>query len=368
MKPKHFLIVTVLVFAFFALTFLNPYPYGYDSFYYLNVVCNGVPFVGGELPLTVALFSLIPCNLIVIKLLLFGCCLSACLSASLLGEHFVKDKGWLAGVFVFASFLWLQQFWAFENEAFAFALLFSAAWLFYSGGWKKKAIAWCFAFLACGFWLGSSLMLAVFALSNIFTAIPLCFVAGFFHKAIIANITPTQNLQETAPGFGLFYQGLLFVSLMFWRILPALFVPITFFSLIAFVNMRFACFATFFLAILAAKQASYAKTRMLRALPYIGVAIVVMFFVGMFAVLPPTSHEVDAVQLAVVEADGNMICNQWGFGHMVEFFGGVASDRGGGQQQCVSCENCIMLAYECPKDCVRLNEADVNLTVSVCRC
>ena len=203
---------------------------------------------------------------------------------------------------------------------------------------------------------------------SIFTAIPLGFVAGFYYKVIIAQLTPTQNLQETVPGFGLFYQGLLFVSLMFWRILPALFVPITFFSLIAFVNMRFACFASFFLAILAAKQASYANTRMLRALPYVGVAVCVMFFVGMFAVLPPTFHELDAVQLAVAEADGNTVCNQWGFGHMVEFFGGVASDKSGGRQQCVVCENCIMLVYECPEPCVRLNEADVNLTVSVCRC
>ena len=368
MKPKHFLIVILICFGFFALTFLNPYPFGYDSFYYLNVVCNSAPFVVGELPLSVALFSVLPCNIILIKCLLFLCCLSACLSCSLLGEHFVKDKGWLAGVFVFCSFVWLQQFWAFENEAFAFALLFPAAWLFYSGGYAKKALAVFLSILACGFWLGSSLMVAVFALSSIFTAIPLGFVAGYYFKTIIANLTPTQSLQETAPGFGLFYQGLLFVSLMFWRILPALFVPITFFSLVAFINLRFACFASFFLAILAAKQVSYAGTRMLRALPYVGVAFGVMFFVAMFAVLPPTVHEVEAVQLAVVEADGNMVCNQWGFGHMVEFFGGVASDKGGGQQQCVSCENCVMLSYECPEDCVQLNEADVNLTVSVCRC
>ena len=368
MSPKHFLVVVAFCLTFFALTFWSSFPYGYDSFYYLNVVCNSAPFVVGELPLTVALFSLLPCNMLVIKGLLFLCCLSACLSASLLGEHFVKDKGWLAGVFVFASFLWLQQFWAFENEAFAFALLFPAAWLFYSGGYGKKAIAVFLSILACGFWLGSSLMLAVFALSNIFSAIPLGFIVGFYLKAIIDQLAPTQSLQETAPGFGLFYQGLLFVSLMFWRILPALFVPITFFSLLAFVNMRFACFASFFLAILAAKQASYAKTRMLRALPYVGVAIVAMFFVGMFAVLPPTFHEVEAVQLAVAEADGNTVCNQWGFGHMVEFFGGVASDKGGGQQLCVSCENCVMLVYECPEHCVQLNDGDVNLTVSVCRC
>jgi len=100
LKPKHFLIVILICFGFFALTFLNPYPFGYDSFYYLNVVCNSAPFVVGELPLSVALFSVLPCNIILIKCLLFLCCLSACLSCSLLGEHFVKDKGWFGLVFL----------------------------------------------------------------------------------------------------------------------------------------------------------------------------------------------------------------------------------------------------------------------------
>ena len=217
-------------------------------------------------------------------------------------------------------------------------------------------------------------MLAVFALSSVFTAIPLGFVAGYYHKVIVGNLLPNPFVQESWPGFGLFFQGLLFISLMFWRLLPALFVPITFFTSIAFINMRFACFATFFLAVLAAKQASYAKTRVLRAMPYFGVAVSVIFFVGISAGLPPTLHEVEAVQLAVANSfdnnnvDSNVVCNQWGFGHMVEFFGGVASDKAGGEQQCVSCEGCIMLSYECPKNCVQLNEADVNLTVSVCRC
>jgi len=368
MTPKQYVFVFLFCFALFALTFLNPFPYGYDSFYYLGVVCNGVPFVAGELPLTVALFSLLPCNIFVIKVLLFLCCLSAVLSCSLLGEHFVKDKGWLAGVFVFGSFLWLQQFWAFENEAFAFALIFPAAWLFYSGKWKKKVLAVFLTLVACGFWMGSSLMLASFAFASAFSTIPLLFFVGYEYRKIISVISPNPFVQESWPGFGLFYQGLLFISLMFWRMLPALFVPITFFTLVAFVNMRFACFASFFLAILAAKQASFAKTKVLRGMPYVGVALCVVFFVGISAGLPPTLHEVDAVKLAVLESDGNMICNQWGLGHMVEFFGGVVSDKSGGQQQCEECEDCVMLVFECPKDCVQLNVADNNMLVKVCRC
>jgi len=368
MKPKHFVFVSLFCFGFFALTFLNPYPYGSDSFYYLDIVCNGALFDKGELPLTVALFSLLPCNMFVIKGLLFLCCLSAVLACSLLGEHFVKDKGWFAGIFVFASFLWLQQFWAFENEAFAFALLFPAAWLFYSGGFAKKALAVFLAVVSCGFWMGGTLMLAVFALNSVFTAIPLGFVAGYYYKVIIAQITPTPNLQESVLGFGLFYQGLLFVSLMFWRILPALFVPISFFSLIAFINLRFACFASFFLAILAAKQASYAKTKVLRGMPYVGVALCVIFFVGFFASLPPSLHEIEAVQLAVAEADGETICNNWTFGHEIRFFGGVPSDWSGGSQRCEKCVGCVMLVFDCPEDCVQLNEAVGEVLAKVCKC
>ena len=285
-----------------------------------------------------------------------------------MADHFVKDKGWLAGVFVFSSFLWLQQFWAFENEAFAFALVFPAAWLFYSGAWKKKAVAVGLVVIAYFFWEGSLLMLASFALSNIFTAIPLGIIALLNLKTLMAVIPPNPYVQETWPGFGLFYQGLLFISLMFWRLLPALIVPIGFFSVVAFINMRFACFASFFLAILAAKQASYAKTRFLRLMPYVGVTLCVVFFVGVTASLPPSLHEIEAVELAVAEAGGEEICNQWGFGHMVEFFGGVASDKSGGQQSCEKCVGCVMLVFECPKDCVQLNVADSNVLVKVCRC
>ena len=120
-------------------------------------------------------------------------------------------------------------------------------------------------------------------------------------------------------------------------------MPATIFLLaIGWFNGKFAVQASFLLAVYAVKQFEFGKDKLLRYMPFTGAIIVTLFLATMAPGLPPDSQELEAAQLAVILAEGTTICNQWGVGHIVTYYGGVPSDYGGGQQQCARCKDCII--------------------------
>lgn len=226
----------------------------------------------------------------------------------------------------------------------------------------KKVVAVALVLFATQFWLGSYLMLAAFLLSSLYTIPILAIISLFFWKKILGQIIPNYaaNVMENFAGLGCFYQSTLLVAFLYMKYLKAIFVPTTFFILIAFINMKFAFFAAFFLAILAAKQVNLKEIGLLRYLPYVGVVLGACFLWGVAATLPPSEYEIGAVQLAVQQADGNVVCNQWGYGHLIAFFGGNPSDKAGGKQQCTACQDCIILTFEDQPNC-KLLRGDLNV-------
>lgn len=133
MTPKQFALVFFACLAvFLPIMVLRFWPYGFDSYYYLNAICNGASFVPTEPFFSRLVFGLLPCSVPLLLginfLLMFGCCVFA----GLLGEHFVPEKGWLAGFFVLASLIFTMSFFSVESEAFAYFLCFFAAWLFWT--------------------------------------------------------------------------------------------------------------------------------------------------------------------------------------------------------------------------------------------
>lgn len=230
----------------------------------------------------------------------------------------------------------------------------------------KKVLAVGLVLVATQFWFGSWLMLAAFALSHIAT-IPFLLIPLFFKgKEILGAILPNVFVQESWPAFGLVFQGVLFSAILGLKKTFPIFVPTLLFILLAFINLRFACFAAFFLAILAANMA---EKRVWLAVFVFGVVISALFFVATSQALPPNAYEIEAVQFAVKEANGTTICNQWGYGHIIEFFGGKPSDKAGGQQQCVSCVDCVMLTFELQLGCRLLKGSEEIATqIKVYRC
>ncbi len=226
----------------------------------------------------------------------------------------------------------------------------------------KKLLAVGLVLLASQFWLGSFLMLAAFLLSSLYTIPILAFITIVFWQRIVDQLIPNYaaNVMENFMGLGLFYQSTLLVAFLYMKHLKAIFVPTTFFILLAFVNMKFAFFAALFLAILAAKQSNLKEIGWLRFLPFVGVVLCACFLWAVAATLPPSEYEIGAVQLAVQQADGNVVCNQWGYGHLIAFFGGNPSHKAGGKQQCTACQDCITLAFDDQPDC-ELLRGDLNV-------
>lgn len=226
-------------------------------------------------------------------------------------------------------------------------------------GFIKKLVAIILVLLASLFWPGSFLMLAAFLLSNLATIPVLAIIGIVFWQKIVGQLLPNLGIQENTMGFGMLYQSTLMVSFLYLRYLKTIFIPTTFFILLAFINMKFAFFAALFLAILAAKQATLKELGLVRHLPIVGVVLCACFLWSVAATLPPSEYELEAVQLAVQEADGETICNQWGYGHLISFFGGSPSDKAGGKQQCLACRDCVMLTFDEQPGC-RLLKGDVN--------
>lgn len=368
-SPKHFFIIFVFTLLAFSPTFFRELPYGMDSFYYLNSIC-GKGNLNTEPIGAILVFSLLPCNIYAIKVLFFICCFASGLFISKLAGLF-GEKGWLAGIFVFASPIWLLEFWKIENDAFAYAILFTAAYFFFKGlkqnSSKNKLLGVFLVLVAQLFWEGSVLWLIAFSLTWFWLALPILPALAFKFWEFVAQIAPNFNAAESTAGFGLLYQMFLLTALMYLSHLPLMIAPIGFFIIIALINAKFAIHATALLAIAATKQFENTKTIFNKWFPAFGAVIVVLFLASMSQDLPPDSQELAAAQLAISEAKGEEICNDWGTGHLLAYLGGNPVARSGGKELCQGCTNCIILSYR-EFDCPIINGAEKEMDIRVYRC
>ena len=367
--PPHYFFIALFAFAAFSPAFFRPLPYGFDTFYFLEGVCQNGAFESQAIG-TKALFSLLPCNIMALVAINSLLCVVSALIIAKTASLFSK-KGWLAGIFVFASPIWLLEFWKIENDAYAYVILFAAAYFFFKGlkegGLKSKLIGIFLVLVAQLFWEGSVLWLIAFSLSWFWLALPVIPALAFKFWEFIAQITPNFNATESTPGFGLLYQMFLFTALMYLRHLPLMIAPIGFFIIIALINAKFAIHATALLAIAATKQFENTKTIFNKWFPAFGAVIVVLFLASMSQDLPPDSQELKAAQLAIAEAEGSEICNDWGTGHLLSYLGGNPVARSGGRQVCQGCTNCIILSYR-EFDCPIINGAEKEMDIKVYRC
>ncbi len=138
LKPTFFpiwqfaLIFFACLAVFLPVMVLRQMPFGFDSYYYLNIVCNGAAPIEAEPFFSKAWFQAMPCNVPFLLAINFILLLSCCLLGSLLGRHFVKENGWLAGFFILGSLVFSMAFFGIESEVFAYFLCLLAAWLFWS--------------------------------------------------------------------------------------------------------------------------------------------------------------------------------------------------------------------------------------------
>lgn len=333
MNFKQAILVLAVATAFFVPYFAKTWLIGYDSYYYLRFWEVGSDLLHPK----IALFYLL--------------CVSA-LSISLLGESISKKNGWLAGIIVFLSPVFLQEFLKLETEAIAFPILFMSLFWFTKEGKLNKIVGAAFVAIATFFWLPSITWLIpatfLFPLLYFFwlPAVP----AGinnsgyFLPKAVQESFAPMQGITFH---WGLLFFGIMALALLWkrkeWQKIKPLLPFFIVFSIMAGLNGKFGIFLAPLLAVFAVAAWEHFAPSWKRIAAYIMIASVFASGFSILYIHEPTDQTVLAVQEVVENAKGKTICNDWTYGHIIEYFGGKAIAKAGGlQPDCkTDCPGCI---------------------------
>ena len=210
-KYNPFFILFVLLLIPFTAYFFRPDFIGYDPYGFLLLTCNANN-VAGITGIPFAIYTILPCNFLALKTILFTLAfISGCYIIKL-SQLFSPKHGWRAAYLIFLSSVYVLEFAKLENEAFAFTLLFASAYYFFKGLKVAKnsrtnhAIAFTLLILAGTIWKGAVFYLIGYFL-NIgilllvllpFLAIP--FKENFLHwKTLLNAAIGTNIISEDAP-------------------------------------------------------------------------------------------------------------------------------------------------------------------------
>jgi len=333
MKEIHkALAVFFVATAFFVPYFLKTWLIGYDSYYYLQEWDIGSNIFGA-------------------KILLFAMLCAASLSIALLGYSINKKTGWIAGILVFLSPVFLQEFLKLETEAIAFPILFTSLFFFTKKGQWNKIIGAVFVSTAAFFWLPSITWLMpasfLFPLLSFFwiPLIPLGInnLGYFLPHAVQESFAPMQGVTFH---WGLLFFGVMGLAIVYkkkeWQNIKPLFPFFAVFCVMAGLNGKFGVFLAPLLAVFAANAWEQFGAHWKRIAAYFLVASVFASGFSIVYLHEPTDQQIAQVQQAVLDANEWVICNDWSYGHIIEYFGGKAIAKAGGlQPKCtIECPGC----------------------------
>ncbi len=149
----HIVLLFVFIIPSFIFLFFTYGVLGYDSYYFMDYVCNEntTHYVGGGITsgLEPFFFGLIPCNLFFIKLLLiilYGLSLYA---IYLIGNLSKKGGGVFTVLFCAINPILFWTFFKFENDNLAYPAMFLGLFFFLKYVQDKKEKAWLLASLVC---------------------------------------------------------------------------------------------------------------------------------------------------------------------------------------------------------------------------
>jgi hypothetical protein len=333
LNVKQFFFVLALAFAFFVPYFFKTWLIGYDSYYYLRVWDIGS-------------------NVLYAKAMLFFLLCASALSISLLGEAISKKNGWLAGILVFLSPVFLQEFFKLETEAIAFPILFMSLFFFTKEGKLNKIVGAAFVAIASFFWLPSftwiipaSFLFPLLAFFWIpFIPFGINNIGYFLPKAVQESFAPMQGVTFH---WGLLFFGIMALALLWkkkeWQKIRPLLPFFVVFSIMAALNGKFGIFLAPLLAVFAVAAWEHFAPSWKRIAAYIMIASVFASGYSILFIHEPTDTQVAAVQEVVQNANKKVICNNWSYGHLIEYFGGHPIAKAGGLQP-----NCEKDCPDCP--------------------
>lgn len=335
----------LLTIGFIAYIVLNPLIIGNDSYYYLNAICNETELTqeqhGFPLIFNILVVEL-PCNFVLIKILLLIMALTSLFIIQKFVELFAKTKEEKENVwFVMLSTigltpLLLQQFFKFEDDQFSYPFLYAFLYFSMKGQITKQIkynlISIPFLVVSLSIWGGGLHYLVAMLLTPLnFILIILITLSKtdafvlLFHTTFNIDTKILENQQYTAillGGFFLWF-GAFFIERM-------LIIPLIYLTIIALFNNKFAFLVIPFL--LQGWNKASLKIKKLKPTYYkvlIGIAVV-MFLVMTFLIIniPPTVQDFEVISWAKEQEFEKGIVNYWSIGYWVEHQGLKATAKG----------------------------------------
>lgn len=351
MEKKHYLLLALLLAVpFIMFITLRENIVGTDSYMFLSHICNGTTLID-QPPLVSIIFSIIPCDFVAIKIILYILALASLLAIAKTAEIWHKNNAWLAGLFVFLSPILLFEFSQLENDQLAYPILFWANYFMLRGiklQKKKPQIIGLFLIVATGLllWNGAVYYLFPYAALTLF-AFPFAAGALWIWGEKLANaLRPNLLVYENLQGFGLIFLGGFLISVLGLFCDVVLAVPGIFWLLILWCNMKFGIHVVPFLSIATLNLYNHPNFKRFdkkcgkpiwesMKIALVAFAVVMLFVLGTSITYsqPPTAGQTEIVKKFVeMQSDCGTDCakNDWSYGYWVEFYGGKATAYGGG--------------------------------------
>lgn len=369
MKWQHIALLFILSALIFAPYFFRSDIVGADSYNFLNYMCKeeyhyfkekekqrsldaflalDVSFFfedryPSEPPLVLLVINLIPCNIVIIKLILFCLFFISLLSIAFLGELFDKEQGWKVGIFVFLTPLLTWEFLKFENDSFAFPLLLWSMYFFIKGKMEKghkgrlinHGIAIALVWAASTFWAGSLYYFVAYAIDSIIAFIIAVPVLIFLGRKLLLHAMPNVAIFENTPFLAAFY---LLIPLWFISYVNLIFLPqLAFFLILAMVNAKFSLHVLPLLSICVLraylnKDLSKSKVwrKLMSLLMILSIAIGIWGGVNILR-LPPTAEQWQVIDrgIEISQEEGLEFYNSWELGYWVQWKDQAASHSTG---------------------------------------
>lgn len=252
---KYFIILIVLVCLIPTIVFIaKPDLIGIDSYAYYNSICSGTPLPNTTGELSKIAFNLMPCNQVIIKILLGAILLFNTLILSRLGELF-HEKGWITGIIAFLSQAWINWHFLFEDDQLAYSFLFLGLYWMWKGEKtsdnKLKYLGLIAVSIGGMFWKASIyFLLGLIPLLPIAGLLSLIFII-FNFQAFITKITPDLSFTnvETIPFIAFPSIAFLLLGLKKLTINQKFLLQSIYFIVLAGLNANFIVFVIPFLSV-----------------------------------------------------------------------------------------------------------------------
>jgi len=311
-------VITLVPFVIYEVA--RPDLFGADPYYFLDAVCHDAEFKTPVFAHDV--ISGIPCNILLIKFVMFLSCFLSVLCIAGIGQHYHKN-GWRAGFLVFLIPVFFFSFVKFENDLFAMPLIFLAALLFIRNKPKGRWLAIPVLITAGLFWEGTALFVIVLALSvGPLWLLGLPIVVSRFSELVNA-VVPDPGVAENQ--FGMLMPLLMFGFIGLHKTDERYYPQLVIFFILGAANAKWLIFVVPFLV---GRLVCFVEDIEWKHRRWIYWLCAVLIVGQAFAVVRgiPTREQTLAVKDAI-ELSGGDVQNDWDYGHWVVFYGGDTNSR-----------------------------------------